>query len=143
MRVPVTWLAQRLELPEYDDGVSLADRFADAFTKVGIEVEEMTELGDVTGPVVVGRVVEIEELTGFKKPIRYCQVQVAQDESAADAVRGIVCGATNFVEGVLVVVALPGAELPGGFTIGARKTYGHVSDGMICSVRELGLGDEH
>jgi phenylalanyl-tRNA synthetase beta chain len=143
MRVPVSWLAQRLDLPEYDDGVVIADRFADAFTKVGIEVEDMTELGDVTGPVVVGRVVEIEELQGFKKPIRFCQVQVAQDESAADAVRGIVCGATNFVEGDLVVVALPGAELPGGFTIGARKTYGHVSDGMICSVRELGVGDEH
>jgi phenylalanyl-tRNA synthetase beta chain len=149
MRVPVTWLAQRLDLPEYDDGGSLADRFADAFTKVGIEVEDMTELGEVTGPLVVGRVVEIEDLTGFKKPIRFCRVQVASDETAQaenapeDAVRGIVCGATNFVEGDLVVVALPGAVLPGGFAISARRTYGHVSDGMICSVRELGLGDEH
>jgi len=78
----------------------------------------------VTGPIVVGRVVEIEELTDFKKPIRYCQVQVLADHTADRAVRGIVCGATNFVEGDLVVVALPGAELPGGFAIGARKTYG-------------------
>ena len=143
MRVPVTWLAERLELPEYDDGVSLADRFAEAFVRVGLEVEEITELGEVSGPIVVGRVVEIEELKDFKKPIRYCQVQVKEDGSAADAVRGIVCGATNFVEGDLVVVALPGSELPGGFKIGARKTYGHVSDGMICSARELGLGDDH
>jgi phenylalanyl-tRNA synthetase beta chain len=143
VRVPVTWLAERLELPEYDDGVSLADRFAEAFVRVGLEVEEVTELGEVSGPIVVGRVVEIEELKDFKKPIRYCQVQVKEDSTAAEAVRGIVCGATNFVEGDLVVVALPGAELPGGFRIGARKTYGHLSDGMICSARELGLGEEH
>ncbi|HEX4721575.1 MAG TPA: phenylalanine--tRNA ligase subunit beta [Pseudonocardiaceae bacterium] len=140
MRVPVSWLTERLELPAYDDGVSLADRFAEAFTRVGIEVEEVTALGDVIGPLVVGRVVEIEELTGFKKPIRYCQVQAGPDD---DSIRGIVCGATNFVEGDLVVVAVPGAELPGGFKIAARRTYGHTSDGMICSVRELGIGDDH
>jgi phenylalanyl-tRNA synthetase beta chain len=143
VRVPVTWLAERLDLPQYDDGVSLADRFAEAFVRVGLEVEDVTTLGDVTGPIVVGRVVEIEELKDFKKPIRYCQVQVAEQAGAPDAVRGIVCGATNFVEGDLVVVALPGAELPGGFAISARKTYGHTSDGMICSARELGLGDDH
>jgi phenylalanyl-tRNA synthetase beta chain len=140
VRVPVSWLTERLELPAYDDGVSLADRFAEAFTRVGIEVEEVTALGDVIGPLVVGRVVEIEELTGFKKPIRYCQVQAGPDD---DSIRGIVCGATNFVEGDLVVVAVPGAELPGGFKIAARRTYGHTSDGMICSVRELGIGDDH
>ena len=106
--------------------------------KVGLEVEEIVDLAaSVSGPLVLGRVQEIEELTGFKKPIRYCQVDVGTQT------RGIICGATNFVAGDLVVVALPGAVLPGGFAISARKTYGRVSDGMICSARELGIGEDH
>src|SRR5206468_3242610 len=77
---------------------------------------------------------------------RFCLVEVAEpdeDVEPSARTRGIVCGATNFVEGDLVVVALPGAELPGGFKITSRKTYGRESDGMICSARELGLGDDH
>jgi phenylalanyl-tRNA synthetase beta chain len=148
VRVPVSWLTELLETDEK----FTAEQIADAFIRVGIEVEEVTPLGPVTGPVVVGRVAEIEELTEHKKPIRYCRVEVYEAEDYDDMVadgsdepreRGIVCGATNFVEGDLVVVALPGAVLPGGFAISARKTYGRISDGMICSARELGLGDEH
>ncbi len=56
---------------------------------------------------------------------------------------GIVCGAHNFAPGDLVVVILPGGVLPGDFEISARKTYGHVSAGMICSSRELGIGEDH
>ena len=54
--------------------------------------------------------------------------------------RGIVCGARNFAEGDLIVAALPGVVLPGPFAIAARKTYGKTSDGMICSVAEMGIG---
>ncbi|MFC4003105.1 phenylalanine--tRNA ligase subunit beta [Prauserella oleivorans] len=172
MRVPVSWLKEHLEL---SDDVT-ADTLVDAFVRIGIEVESVEPLGTVTGPLVVGRVVEIEELTGFKKPIRYCRVEVGDvpaSEVVSDAVdadsapegetpggaetededdeitpprprtNGIICGATNFAEGDLVVVALPGAVLPGDFAITARKTYGHVSEGMICSARELGLGEDH
>ncbi|GDY30979.1 phenylalanine--tRNA ligase subunit beta [Gandjariella thermophila] len=136
MRVPVSWLLEHVDVSDLDEEIT-AEQLADAFVRIGLEVEEVQPLGDITGPLVVGRVAEIEELTGFKKPIRYCQVETG------DEVRGIVCGATNFVEGDLVPVALPGAVLPGGFAISARKTYGRVSEGMICSARELGLGEDH
>jgi phenylalanyl-tRNA synthetase beta chain len=139
--VPVRWLAEYVDIPA---GTSLEDLDA-AFVRLGLTVEEIHRPEEVTGPLVVGRVLEIEELTGFKKPIRYTQVDVGE-AGAGDGgrdVRGIVCGASNFAVGDVVVVALPGAVLPGGFEIAARKTYDHVSDGMICSVRELGIGEDH
>ncbi|MBB5956039.1 phenylalanyl-tRNA synthetase beta chain [Saccharothrix tamanrassetensis] len=134
MRIPVTWLVEHLEFPE----PPTPDEIAEAFVRIGLEVEDVHRLGSVTGPLVAGRVVDVKELTEFKKPIRYCQVEVGPEQ-----VNGIICGATNFVEGDTVVVALPGAVLPGDFTIAERKTYGHVSQGMICSARELGLGEDH
>ena len=91
----------------------------------------------MSGLLVLGRVREVTELTEFRKPIRYCQVDVG---TAQGGVRGIICGASNFAVDDLVVVALPGTVLPGDFEITARKTYGHISDGMICSAAELGLG---
>jgi phenylalanyl-tRNA synthetase beta chain len=134
VRVPIGWLAEYVDIPA---GTSVED-LDTAFVRLGLEVEEIHRPEEVTGPLVVGKVLEIEELTGFKKPIRYTQVDAGESEP-----RGIVCGARNFAVGDTVVVALPGAVLPGGFAIAARTTYDHVSDGMICSVRELGLGDDH
>jgi phenylalanyl-tRNA synthetase beta chain len=135
VRVPLSWLREYVDLPADLD----TDGLEKALVRVGLEVEQIHDLrATVTGPLVVGRVRSIEELTGFKKPIRYCLVDVGNDEP-----QGIVCGARNFAEGDLVVVSLPGAVLPGGFEIAARSTYGHVSNGMICSARELGLGDDH
>ena len=136
MRVPVSWLAELVDLPP---GIS-ARAIASALVRVGIEVEAVDDVAaDLIGPLVVGRVLALaEEPQSNGKTIRWCQVDVGNDEP-----QGIVCGAANFAVGDAVVVVLPGAVLPGGFAIAARKTYGHVSDGMICSVRELGLGDEH
>jgi phenylalanyl-tRNA synthetase beta chain len=139
VRVPIGWLAEHVDVPA---GTTVEDLDA-AFVRLGLEVEEVHRPAEVTGPLVVGRVLELEELTGFKKPIRYCQVDVGEDGAGGRDVRGIVCGATNFAVGDAVVVALPGAVLPGGFEIAARKTYDKVSDGMICSVRELGIGEDH
>ncbi|MCA9764661.1 MAG: phenylalanine--tRNA ligase subunit beta, partial [Gemmatimonadetes bacterium] len=98
---------------------------------------------DMTGPLVLGRVLDlVEEPQSNGKTIRWCQVDVA-DANGTGEPQGIVCGALNFAVGDLVVVILPGGVLPGGFEISARKTYGHVSAGMICSARELGLGEDH
>ncbi|MCW2618715.1 MAG: pheT, partial [Modestobacter sp.] len=134
MRVPIGWLAEHVDLPA---GTTVED-LDTAFVRLGLEVEEIHRTPQTTGPLVVGRVLAIEELTGFKKPIRFCQVDVGEG-----APRGIVCGARNFAVGDLIVAALPGAVLPGDFAIAARTTYDHVSDGMICSVRELGIGEDH
>lgn len=134
MRAPLSWLRELVDVPADQTGRDVAARLISA----GLEVETVDVMGaGVNGPLVVGRVLQIEELTEFKKPIRYCQVDLGGQ------VNGIICGARNFVEGDLVVVATPGTELPGGFLISARETYGKTSNGMICSERELALGDNH
>lgn len=135
MKFPLSWLKTEINIPEE---VSAED-IGQLLTDLGFEVESIEHLGrDVTGPVIVGKVVSyVDEPQSNGKTIRWCQV----DDGTK--VRGIVCGAHNFNVDDLVVVALPGATLPGNFTIAARETYGHTSDGMLCSARELGLGDDH
>jgi phenylalanyl-tRNA synthetase beta chain len=137
VRIPVSWLRDHVALPEGSATPTVAD-IADAFVRAGLEVEAVHELGPVSGPLVVARVREIEELAGFAKPIRYCLVDDGEPEA-----RGVVCGATNFIVGDLVVLARPGTVLPGNFSIAARKAYGRISDGMICSAAELRLGEDH
>ena len=136
MKAPLSWIREYADLPEDVDGRGLAD----ALIRAGLEVETVARPGsDVTGPLVVGRVLDFAvEQHSNGKSIRWCHVDVGEAEP-----RGIVCGAHNFSSGDFVVVALPGSVLPGGFAIAARSTYGHVSDGMICSARELALGDDH
>ncbi|BBX61264.1 phenylalanine--tRNA ligase beta subunit [Mycobacterium saskatchewanense] len=137
MRVPYSWLREVVAAGAPDWDVAPKD-LEQALVRIGHEVEEVQTLGPVDGPLTVGRVTDIEELTGFKKPIRACLVDVGAEEQ-----REIICGATNFAVGDLIVAALPGTILPGGFAIAARKTYGRQSDGMICSAAELGLGADH
>ncbi len=137
MRAPLSWLREYVDLPAGETGRDVQERLV----AVGLEVETVEQLGaGLTGPLVVGQVLAIEELTGFKKPIRYCQVDVA-DANGTGEPQNIVCGARNFAVGDKVVVVLPGAVLPGDFRIAARQTYGHTSEGMICSASELGMGD--
>ncbi|MDQ1659942.1 MAG: phenylalanyl-tRNA synthetase beta chain, partial [Cryptosporangiaceae bacterium] len=134
MRVPVSWLREYTDL-----GDATTEQIDAALVRMGLEVEAVHQLGEgLSGPIVVGEVVTIRELTGFKKPIRHVLVDTGESEP-----RSIVCGAANFNTGDWIVASLPGAVLPGGFAIASRTTYGELSDGMICSARELGLGDDH
>lgn len=150
-RIVTDWLGEHVELP----ADLTAEQLAAALVKVGLEEEEIHPAA-VTGPLVVGRVLtQTPEPQKNGKTVNWCLVDVGPEHNAtqvkgvddadvpAGGARGIICGAHNFGVGDYVVVSLPGTVLPGGFAIAARKTYGHVSDGMICSVRELGIGEDH
>ncbi|GGZ07794.1 phenylalanine--tRNA ligase subunit beta [Streptomyces poonensis] len=138
MRVPLSWLREYVDLPATETGRDVQAKLISA----GLEVETVEQLGDgLKGPLVVGQVLTIEELEGFKKPIRFCTVDVGTANGTGEP-QEIVCGARNFAVGDKVVVVLPGAVLPGDFAIAARKTYGKTSHGMICSSDELGMGDD-
>ena len=135
MRAPLSWLREFADIPP----TMTSEEISDAFVRVGFEVEEILLSGDdIYGPLVVGRVLKVETITEFKKPIRWVELDCAEPTS-----RSVICGAENFVVDDLVVVALPGATLPGGFAISQRETYGKTSNGMICSARELGLSEDH
>ncbi|WP_298459735.1 phenylalanine--tRNA ligase subunit beta [uncultured Cellulomonas sp.] len=143
-RIPLSWLAEHVALP----AGATAESVAADLVRVGLE-EEAIHPAAVTGPLVIGQVVErTPEPQRNGKTINWCRVDVGPEhgevrEDGTVGPRGIVCGAHNFDVGDRVVVALPGAVLPGPFPIASRRTYGHVSDGMICSARELGLGEDH
>ncbi|WP_139978808.1 phenylalanine--tRNA ligase subunit beta [Nocardioides litoris] len=140
MKAPVSWITEHVDLPAGTTTEQLAARL----TALGLKLEAVESPGDqITGPLVVGKVLSREpEPQKNGKTINWCAVDVGAANGTGEP-QGIVCGAHNFDVGDLVVVVLPGAVLPGDFAISARKTYGHVSAGMICSAAELGLSGDH
>jgi phenylalanyl-tRNA synthetase beta chain len=151
VKAPVSWIREYADLPADVSAEALAAKL----TALGLKLESIERPGhEITGPLVIGRVLTMEpEPQKNGKTINWCTVDVGADMSRrlgvgpAEGV-GIVCGAHNFAVGDLVVVVLPGGVLPGAdgsgaVEISARKTYGHVSNGMICSTKELGLGEDH
>ncbi|HET7386664.1 MAG TPA: phenylalanine--tRNA ligase subunit beta [Nocardioidaceae bacterium] len=142
MRAPLSWVREYVDLPA---DVS-AEEVARRLTALGLKLEALEHPGaEMSGPLVVGRVLTMEPETHSNgKTVNWCTVDVS-DANGTGEPQGIVCGAHNFAVGDLVVVVLPGGVLPGphgAIEIGARKTYGHLSAGMICSARELGLGED-
>jgi phenylalanyl-tRNA synthetase beta chain len=140
MKAPVSWIREYVDLPNDVTTEQLAARL----TALGLKLEAIAKPGEsIQGPLVVGEVLTMEaEPQKNGKTINWCTVDVG-DANGTGEPQGIVCGAHNFKPGDLVVVILPGGVLPGNFEISARKTYGHVSAGMICSARELGIGEDH
>jgi phenylalanyl-tRNA synthetase beta chain len=158
MRGPISWIREYAKL---DDSVDSAKLYQ-ALIRAGLEVETVDKFGpEVSGPVIVGRVLSVvDEPQKNGKLIKWCRVDCGAAANAeasepddpatrpasgpgSTGSRGIICGAPNVAPGQNVVVSLPGSVLAGGFEISARKTYGHISDGMICAEDELGIGDDH
>lgn len=134
MKVSRNWIETYVDLSGITD-----DAISHALTMVGFEVEEVVKTGlPPLENVVVGEVVSYEQHPNADR-LSVCQVVTMEGGDA----RTIVCGAKNFAAGDRVIVALPGAVLPGDFKIKESKLRGVVSGGMMCSERELGLGEDH
>jgi phenylalanyl-tRNA synthetase beta chain len=130
MRVPLSWLKEYIDLP--DD----AQKLAHDLTMSGTNIEAVETSAVEFEGVYVGKVIDRQQHPNADR-LSVCKVTVADEELS------IVCGAPNVRAGLTVAVAKVGARLPGDFKIRKSKIRGEVSFGMICSARELGLGQEH
>lgn len=134
MLISLKWLKNYV--PELD---KTAEEIEEALTLIGFEVEDIEFKG--LAPlenVVVGEVISKEQHPNADK-LSVCKVNTGDPANPA----GIVCGARNFKVGDRIPVAVVGAELPGGFKIQKAKLRGVESAGMMCSAKELGLGEDH
>jgi phenylalanyl-tRNA synthetase beta chain len=132
MRVPLGWLRS------YCDPGLPVQEVADALTMAGLKMERIhhTGVGDVSA-FLVGRVLESERHPNADR-LTVCQVDVGRGEPQT-----IVCGAPNVAAGQTVAVALPGAVMPDGATLGEAKLRGVKSSGMILAEDEVGIGEDH
>ena len=130
MRVPLSWLADFVTLDAEPRAI------AEALDRLGLEVEGL----DAPGEEILG--VKVARALAVRKHPNADKLKLV-DIEFGDGTTTVVCGAPNVVEGMVMAFAPVGATLPGGFTLERRKIRGEVSDGMLCSARELGLGDDH
>ena len=132
MLVPVRWLR------EYCDPSLGTEQVSERLTATGTKTERVFRWGPPSGEnYVVGRVLSADPHPNADR-LRVCAVDVGEAEA-----RTIVCGAPNVAAGQTVAVALPGAQLPDGRTLGPAKLRGVASDGMILAEDELSLGQDH
>lgn len=132
MKISLKWLKEYVDVNEF---FAKPEELAEALTRAGLEVEEITNLAKDFNNVVIGHILEKGKHPDADK-LSLCQV------STGDKVHQIVCGAQNHKQGDKVIVALPGAVLPGNFAIKQAKVRGVESGGMLCSYKELGLATE-
>lgn len=130
MKISLDWLKQYIEINE--DPETLGSDL----TMFGLNVEGIEETGTLFEGVVFGKVNEVIDHPNADK-LKVCRVEAGQEEEL-----NIVCGAPNVRAGLNVPVAVVGAVLPGNFKIKKTKIRGEVSEGMICSEKELGIGQD-
>ena len=130
MKLPYSWIAELVE------GVPSPNALGDELTLRGFEVEEMASPGDAIRDVVVAKLLATEPHPDADK-LTLCKVTDGAE------IHEIVCGAKNMKAGDCIALARVGTVLPGNFKIEKRKIRGQKSAGMMCSKRELGLGDDH
>ena len=129
MRAPLSWIRDFTPLD------APVDEIVAALNRVGLEVEGVDEPGREVVNVRVARVLEVSAHPNADR------MRLAEIDDGGRTTR-VVCGAPNLRAGMLVAFASVGATLPGGITLERKKLRGEVSDGMLCSPAELGLGDD-
>jgi phenylalanyl-tRNA synthetase beta chain len=130
MKVSLNWLREYVELPES------IDQLTEVLTLAGVEVENVEVRGVSQDSVVVAQILASERHPNADR-LSVCKV-----DDGSGKLRQIVCGAKNYSVGDKVPLALPGAVLPGNFTIRVGKLRGVESAGMLCSAKELELADD-
>ncbi|HPA40985.1 MAG TPA: phenylalanine--tRNA ligase subunit beta, partial [Candidatus Hydrogenedentes bacterium] len=131
MQISLNWLKDYVDLD-----VSV-EELCERLTMLGLEIEKVTEPGKEISGVVIGQILSIDPHPDADNLV------VCRTDTAGETPLQIVCGAKNMRPGDRVPAAVIGATLPGGFAIGKRKMRGVESQGMMCSARELGLGEDH
>ena len=131
MLVSYNWLKKYVDLD-----IS-AEQLAERLTFAGLELDEIIYQGGGFTNVAVAQVLTCDPVTGSDH-LHLLSVDIGGTEPLT-----VICGAPNVAAGQIVACAKVGAELPGGFQITARKTFGVLSQGMICSQKELGLSEDH
>jgi phenylalanyl-tRNA synthetase beta chain len=130
VRAPLSWI--RDFTPVDADPATVAD----ALDNLGLEVEGVDALGEEILDVTAARILEVRKHPNADK-LNLVEIQTGNGTTS------VVCGAPNVTAGMVVPYARSGSTLPGGFTLERRKIRGVVSDGMLCSAKELGLGEDH
>ncbi|MFN7453924.1 MAG: phenylalanine--tRNA ligase subunit beta [Pseudobdellovibrionaceae bacterium] len=133
MKISLKWLNEFVDVQDY---LKKPEALAELLTRAGLEVEEISNKGKDLSHVVSALILEKGKHPNADK-LSLCQVTTGEG-----VVHQIVCGAQNHKQGDRVVLALPGAVLPGNFKIAQAQVRGVDSGGMLCSLKELGLAKE-
>lgn len=131
MRVSYNWLKNYLDIK------MPARELAHRYTQAGLEYEEIVDIGSGLDKVVVGKIISCTKVEKSDH-LQLCRVDIGGAEAL-----DIICGAPNAKPDLLVACATIGAKLPDGMEISARKTFGIISQGMLCSQQELGISEDH